>query len=372
MTSSTYPSGIVTGSDLEAYRYMNGLLTYEDQFTLGHYITYNTPNDELIKVTGVYLKIDLNSSTAGTFTLYGSTNGSIWTSIATLNIPGTAFNGDIAITNTVSYNYYKLENTTGPTYQKLCEFSLLVDGFSCDTTAVTAGEIPNKIFRIADFYMNETKAAETIAERDFKYGITGTKLKVYSFYPEIDFVGNRDFELTVKLRQTLNEIQEITGELHKITYIKANDTHTANDAPNTIGTLEVTGADAAGITDPWKLFDGDIDNSIVVGTAGTGGVIDLNLIYTFVNPTIIYASKIYYGLKTEIVKDFEIYGSNDGTNWDILFGKYDQDLTEDNMVFTKAFDTFGSYTKYKLSVLKGITENGQISLKEISLMTEDL
>lgn len=86
----------------------------------------------------------------------------------------------------------------------------------------------------------------------------------------------------------------------------------------------------------------------------------------------ISASKIYYGLKTETPKDFKIYGSNDGIDWDILFEKYDQDLVEDNMILTKAFTAFGSYTKYKISILKGVTENGTVSLKELSLMTEDL
>lgn len=346
--------------------------TYGECTGTGGWLKYRTENDIPVTIAQVRFRVLY----AREILFQGSNNGVEWTTLET--ITGLADNVTHDITRTVttpgSYFYYRAYVSSGQTTTtRFYCWDMFVDGFSVDTSSVTAGEVPNRVYRMQDIItMNEVQAVEDKAQRTYRYGYDGQNVKVYAKYPIIDFTANRNLITKIDFKQELNQIVEMTGEIYAMTYVQANDNHTSLTTPSAIGTMAISGADAASAPDAWKLMDGDFLNTAITVPTGVGGVVDLIITYTFVNPTIVYATKIAYAAATQSLADFKVEGSNDGTNWDLVYDKVGQGLTVDNLIITKAVDTFGEYTQYRISFTKGATENDNIILKEFALMTEQL
>lgn len=369
MTSDSVPFHHVYATGGYGFRaFDNSGTTYADINGAGGYLRFNTELNNPVTITQYYVH---NRYVTG-FKLQGSTNAVEWTDLDARTV-GSNTAGTYAVTTPGAYNWYRLYITSADstTSSGIYTLHLYVDGNTCDTTAITAGEVPNRVYKMQDtITINETLAVENKAERDYRYGYDGESVKIYADYGTVDFTATREIVTQVDLKQELNQIVEMTGEIYAITYMPANDYHTANNIPNTIGTLAVSGADAASVTDAWKLFDGDWVNDAFTVPTGAAGAIDLVFTYSFVTPTIIYATKIAYNGAAQSMKDFKVEGSNDGTNWDLVYDKVGQGLTVDNLIITKAVDTFGSYLHYRLVITAGATENDNLILKSFTLMTE--
>lgn len=374
MVSDELSSGRVVGSILGIEDYIGFKAfdgnndTYCDIGATGNWLGYRTENDELIEVKEVYI---LNFSNGFTCKIQGSTNGIDWTDLTSSVVIGNNASTTIPLTTTGMYNFYRvyLSKATSRVYFKTLQF--YTDGFLCDTSAVTAGEAPINVYRTQDkIYFNDSLSVENVAERDFRISYDAPNIKMYSLYPLINLTPAREIITKIEFAQKGNTVVEMTGEIYAMTYTRANDIHTANDAPNTIGTISLSGATAASVVDVWKLFNNDFINDSVMIPTGAGGAVDLAITYTFVEPVIIHATKIAYSLTSESIADFTIEGSNDGVTWDTVYEKIDQGLSIDNLIITKVVDTFGSYTQYKINITRGVSENSNIVLKEFSLMKE--
>lgn len=221
MTSATLPSGTVTGSDANAWKAFDGDNdTYMDTRTSTGtlWAAYQMPNNERIKVTRMYVKFQNTYPYPQDrpFRILASNDGTNWVTIhqyVTYSVAqlkaGVAFD----VHSPGEFSYYRMDMPNSYYFQ-LSTFSFLVDtGDTINTSTITQGEIPTRVFKFED----KIKFNGNVAlEKDiyYEYGTAGSKLLAFPIYHDVILSG-RTLETKVEFSAVGNELKEITGQIYK-------------------------------------------------------------------------------------------------------------------------------------------------------------
>lgn len=223
MTSNTVPSGVVLGTGIQtaadAYKAFDGnSATYvQSNYNTAVAMQYQFANNERKYVDQVYLKMfNASGSSTTQIKILGSNDGINWVTIS--NYIGysntTLQNGTVInIQSPGEFSYYKLY-TPNCNYMLFQEISFLINtGDSINTSAITQGEIPSRVFKFED----KIKFNGNVAlEKDiyYEYGTAGSKLFAFPIYHDVILMG-RTLETTVEFSAVGNELKEITGQIYK-------------------------------------------------------------------------------------------------------------------------------------------------------------
>jgi hypothetical protein len=113
------------------------------------------------------------------------------------------------------YKYYRLKfNVNQKDYLYMYEFSLLTDsGKTIDTTAVTNGEIPKRVYRFNEkMLLNSTELVEI---SNYKaYGLNGSDLYIQSIYDNA-LISGRTLKTTINFSAPGNQLIELAGRVFK-------------------------------------------------------------------------------------------------------------------------------------------------------------
>lgn len=223
MTSNVLPAGVATSSydnSLNAYKAFNnntGDGAYST-YNKPYWIAYNFENNERKLIKNVYCKA-LSGSGSSVMTeihVQGSMDGIIWQTLSihkNLNSTETIKGRILTIQSPSEYSHYRLY-TPNCRYGYFSEISFLNDeGDVLDTSIITAGETPNKVFKFTDVLkFNGSQAIEK--DIYLEYGISGTKLLAFPIYHDVILTG-RTLTTTVEFSAAGNEVSEISGQIYK-------------------------------------------------------------------------------------------------------------------------------------------------------------
>lgn len=221
MTSNTTPSNAVDDSSASAtayYAFDGNEGTSAELIGVDSWIDYQL--DLSAKIRSFYLKCDVGYG-INTFRLEGSTDG---VSYATISI----FSSDQQTNSEAGYQYdvqspgnftnYRIvitaQNANNST--RINTFDLLLDsGDSIDTTSITAGEIPSKVFRFSDVIeINAVSLTPDTANATTEYDAVNDKLKYNLTYNTQTFNTN-SLDTTIRIKTIGNSFKEIVGRLYK-------------------------------------------------------------------------------------------------------------------------------------------------------------
>lgn len=219
MTSNTAPSGAVDDSASSAtayYAFDGNEGTSAELLGVNSWIEYQLTAS--IKIRSFYLKCDVDYG-IGTFRLEGSTDG---ISYATISI----FSADQQIASVAGKQYeiqspgvfthYRIvvTSTNINNSTRINTFNLLLEsGDSIDTTSITAGEIPTKVFRFSDaIEINAIPLVPNLATTE--YDAINDKLKYNLTYNTATFNTN-SLETTIRINTIGNSFKEIVSRLYK-------------------------------------------------------------------------------------------------------------------------------------------------------------
>lgn len=219
MTSNTTPNNYVDDSSASAtawHAFDGNEGTFAELIGVDSWIEYQL--DTSAKIRSFYLKCDVDYG-INTFRLEGSTDG---ISYATISI----FSADQQA-DSVAGKQYEIQSpgdfttyrivVTSQNANNSCRintFNLLLDsGDSIDTTSITAGEIPNKVFRFSDVIeLNSIPLVPGSATTE--YDSINDKLKYNLTYAVPKF--NTDSLITtIRINTIGNSFKEIVGRLFK-------------------------------------------------------------------------------------------------------------------------------------------------------------
>jgi hypothetical protein len=220
MTSPTEPSGHATYNGNDITNPFNG--------EPGNYSScFGSDNDYLqyefatpTKITGFYIKFMtfryhniydtyLQASYDGIsfFTIYQDSNDYIADNHYYYKTEKVIAQGE--------YKYYRLKfNGNKDDHLRIYEFSLLTDsGKTIDTTAVTNGEIPKRVYRFNEkILLNSTELVEISNYKT--YGLNGTDLYIQSIYDNA-LISGRTLKTTINFSAPGNQLIELAGRVFK-------------------------------------------------------------------------------------------------------------------------------------------------------------
>lgn len=187
------------------------------------YIGYTFANNEQQEVTSYSFKMGSASHQKifGWF-IQGSLDGINWVTLDTVPYNSDKFNlsnGVLSI-HTISspgmFSSYRIMTHRGTTPHWSQVFTLQLyttGGNSIDTSSITQGAIPTRVFKYTDsIKYNDTKCIEKDVYTEF--GTQGSKLFVQSIYNDA-ILNNREIKTTINFSATGNELLEISGQVYK-------------------------------------------------------------------------------------------------------------------------------------------------------------
>ena len=223
MTDNTTPAGVAsssTGNAFQAFDGSDGTTTTVGWSSNPFWAAYNFENNERKFVKNVYVKAWYRWGTdrdshMSEIHIQGSMDGVIWQSLSIHTGLGRSMSGGkiFTVQSPGSYSHYRIYTPSA----RNCGFrtiSLLTDeGDALDTTDITAGETPSKVFRFMDILkFNDVPAIEK--DIYLKYGTTGNKLLAFPIYHDVSLSG-RTLTTSVEFSAPNNDVTEITGQVYK-------------------------------------------------------------------------------------------------------------------------------------------------------------
>jgi len=222
MTDNTTPAGVASSSTGDAWKVFDGsdgTVISVGGGTSSLWVAYNFENNERKFVKNVYVKAYYYYGWCNMSEIHiqGSMDGVIWQTLsihAGLNHSEMSSGKILTIQSPGSYSHYRVYTPGVSEYSGFRTVSLLTDeGDALDTTDITAGETPSKVFRFMDVLkFNGVPAIEK--DIYLKYGTTGDKLLAFPIYHDVSLYG-RTLTTSVEFSAPGNEVTEITGQIYK-------------------------------------------------------------------------------------------------------------------------------------------------------------
>lgn len=227
MTSNTVPSGVAScegySTTANAWKVFDGDVNTDLGSPIGWNssigVQYQFANNERTVVDRVFVRMKYYNSTS--YTLYlkilGSNDGVNWVTVSnykgynTITLNNTGYSIDVQSPG--AFSYYKIY-TSNCIYSSFSEVSFLVDtGDTLNTSGITAGEVPSRVFKFEDVIKFNGNPA---LEKDiyYEYGTAGSKLFAFPIYHDVILSG-RTLTTTVEFSAVGNELKEITGQIYK-------------------------------------------------------------------------------------------------------------------------------------------------------------
>jgi hypothetical protein len=216
MTSNTLPSNTVKASNLAINAYLamdNNSNTNFEIAGNNSYIDYvfDTP----LFVYGIYLKC-VDQYSISSFTIEGSADGIEYATISnhtTDQLNNTVLGKTYDIQSKGIFKAYRIKIITSNPNNlvKLSTFSLVSDqGESVDTSSITNGEIPTKVFKFSDVItIGIDKLNSSAINVDYSDGL----FKLISYYDDLT-LDTQTLTTKVNINTTGNSLKEVIGKLY--------------------------------------------------------------------------------------------------------------------------------------------------------------
>jgi len=190
--------------------------------------------------------------------------------------------------------------------------------------------------------------------------------EIYLKYKNTTIPASRQIIPKLKFKLKNTRIDEIYFSIYDVDVIQP-EALTSNNGPIN----SVVGVNLANNDDAYKVFDGT-ETSIVVGTTGEDKSCDLQHIYKFDTPTIVYKFGMFTEASENSPTKYKVFGSMDNSTFDELLD-IDQELAIDNLDLEKRIETTKqkAYQYYKIQLLAGQTKNTDIKIKAYRLFIEN-
>lgn len=222
MTSNTAPSGVCSSSydGTNAFKAFNNNNGSYNKLHKGDNVAYQFANNEP-KLINRYI---INNGYAPysryitEFRLEGSINGTDWTTLSVEHPDNSTIQKSVLYTvqSPGEYSHYRIV-VVNANYSDAYIYSFMLlkdDGSSFDTSGVTNGAVPKKVFRYEDkVKINNVELQEKNIY--YEYGSTGSKLFVFPTFQDVSVTG-RSIETTVDFSAPENECKEISGKIFKL------------------------------------------------------------------------------------------------------------------------------------------------------------
>ena len=221
MTDNTTPAGVAsssTGAAWRAFDDSDGTDIRVGGGTSPLWVAYNFENNERKFVENVYVKARYEDkwSNISEIHIQGSMDGVIWQTLSRHTGLGHSMSSGKTFTVQFpgSYSHYRVYAPNAYRYSGFQTISLLTDeGDALDTTDITAGKTPSKVFRFMDVLkFNGVPAIEK--DIYLKYGTTGNKLLAFPIYHDV-LLSGRTLTTSVEFSAPNNDVTEITGQVYK-------------------------------------------------------------------------------------------------------------------------------------------------------------
>jgi len=277
-----------------------------------------------------------------------------------------------SISNMINISESSIENTLNTSYPLVEDQKILIliddvlhdmlavgvtsgEGiFTVDTTNITSGAIPDKVYVLPTVYMGDVLCPY----KEFFFKENGDDLYLFLSYDDITIFPSRTFDTKVYPGNTGSEFRELTFGYKRIEYSTHETLQTSNTSPNTITSNWDVPDDA------WKLFE-----NIGISNA-SAELLNLEIIYEMIDPIEFYGINIDFNLAIDAPKHYKILGSINGSDYTELVDIV-QDITIDNLSTSHMFKTedYATYKYYKLHILSGI-DNGTLNIQNVSFIKE--